>query len=123
GDHVKLHALVESGLAALEQIAATDLLSVSDFTDTGRSNLEDSLLGAVRDGVLGIADVSITATVTESVLIGADIVQAGELPHSDLVDADGKVSLAKLVNTELVTLEDLADRNLFTYADVTAPAK
>src|SRR5262249_41640029 len=121
--NVTLHALVDSQLVALEQIAATSLVSFADVTSAGRSALAAKLETLVTDLILQVEDVAEAATVTESALIAAGIVTADELPDANLVDSNGRVSLKALETTGLLTLQELTDYDLLVYDDLTASAQ
>ena len=89
---------------------------------SGVTKLEGSLLELVEDGTLELDDFD-DKTLSEASLISAGLVGVDELPDSNLVAADGSVSLHELVSTRVATLADLADVDLVVYEHLEASVK
>ena len=110
---VTLLQLIDSNLVAAEDFAQTLLLDVSNVITSGAA----SLRSFVEQGLLQWDDFT-DIDIGETALIAADLLNQFEIDYNELGDEFNNVSLHTLVNSGLVSLEELIDESLLATANL-----
>ena len=110
---VQLVDLIDVGLVAANDFAQATLVDVGNLLSGAVADLGD----LVEDGFLELGDF-VDIAIAEAALLASGLLTPFEIDFNDLADEFDNVSLHDLVNSELVTLEELAAGGLITAANV-----